>query len=273
LSVAGVQDPQTEGSLASHIAIVDDDPLLRARLADYLGQEGFRVSPAENARAMRELLAREPVDLALIDLAMPGEDGLSLTRFLRERSDMGVIILTGRGEPAERVVGLEMGADDYIAKPFHLRELLARVKSVLRRRQACDEERGERSVSPAGRGFAGWRLDLASRELFSPAGERVHLTTAEFQLLASFVANAGRVLGRDRLLELVAERGWSPYDRSIDQHISRLRRKLEPDPRQPSLIKTIRGKGYVFTAPVEGRVGPPEPSSSRRTARASSSIE
>jgi DNA-binding response OmpR family regulator len=229
--------------LAAHIAIVDDDPLLRGRLADYLGQEGFRVSAAGNARAMRELLVREPVDLAIVDLAMPGEDGLSLTRFLREHSDMGVIILTGRGEPAERVIGLEMGADDYIAKPFYLRELLARVKSVLRRRQARDEERAARSTSPSGIRFADWRLNLASRELFSPDGERVHLTTAEFQLLATFVANGSRVLGRDRLLELVAERGWSPYDRSIDQHISRLRRKLEPDPRQPSLIKTIRGKG------------------------------
>jgi two-component system, OmpR family, response regulator len=259
--------------LADHIAVVDDDALLRERLAEYLSQEGFRVTTAESARAMRDLVAHEPVDLAIVDLAMPGEDGLSLTRFLREHSDMGVIILTGRGEAAERVIGLEMGADDYIAKPFHLRELLARVKSVLRRRQARDEERAARSTSHSGIRFANWRLDLARRELFSPAGERVHLTTAEFQLLATFVANGSRVLGRDRLLELVAERGWSPYDRSIDQHISRLRRKLEPDPRQPSLIKTIRGKGYLFTAPVEGGVGPPEPSSSRRTARASSSIE
>jgi two-component system phosphate regulon response regulator OmpR len=256
--------------LASHIAIVDDDPLLRVRLADYLGRERFHVNAVENARAMRELLAREPVDLAIIDLAMPGEDGLSLTRFLREHFDMGVIILTGRGAPAERVIGLEMGADDYIAKPFHLRELLARVKSVLRRRQARNEERAEPSTSTSGLRFAGWRFDLARRELFSPSGGRVHLTTAEFQLLAVLAANAGRVHGRDRLLELVAERGWTPYDRSVDQHISRLRRKLEPNPRQPSLIKTIRGKGYVFTAPVEGTV---EPSNARRTARVSSSIE
>jgi two-component system, OmpR family, response regulator len=261
--------------LADHIAVVDDDALLRERLAEYLSQEGFRVTTAESARAMRDLVAHEPVDLAIIDLTMPGEDGLSLTRFLRERSDLGVVILTGKSEPTERVIGLEMGADDYVAKPFHLRELLARVKSVLRRTQTRREVE-----APAPQGpdtlvrFAGWRLDLAGRNLVSSAGERVHLTTAEFELLAAFVGDAGRVLGRDRLLALVAERGWDPYDRSIDQHISRLRRKLEPDPKQPALIKTIRGKGYVFTAPIEGgSEAQPEPSSSRRTARANSSIE
>lgn len=258
--------------------VVDDDPLIRNRLADYVRQEGFRVTTVESAGAMRDLFASEPVDLAIIDLALPGEDGLSLTRFLRERSDLGIVILTGKGETTERVIGLEMGADDYVAKPVQLRELLARVKSVLRRTKT--PPRGEVPASKEPESvvrFAGWRLDLGGRNLVSPAGERVHLTTAEFELLSAFAANASRVLGRDRLLELVAERGWDPYDRSVDSHISRLRRKLEPDPKQPTLIKTIRGKGYMFCAPIEGGGGPTkaqaEPSSSRRTTRANSSIE
>ncbi|HET6469216.1 MAG TPA: response regulator [Geminicoccaceae bacterium] len=263
--------------MADHIAVVDDDALLRERLAEYLTHQGFRVTTAESAVAMRELVAGEPVDLAIIDLAMPGEDGLSLTRFLRERYELGIIILTGKGEPAERVIGLEVGADDYVPKPFHLRELLARVRSVLRRSapgREVEPHRPEGSRSMVR--FAGWRLDLAGRNLLSPAGGRVHLTTAEFELLSALVANAGRTLDRDRLLKLVAERGWEPYDRSIDHHISRLRRKLEPKPGEPTLIKTIRSKGYMFTAPVDGGGSSddqPALSSSRRTAWASSSIE
>jgi DNA-binding response OmpR family regulator len=237
--------------LTEHIVIVDDDEALRNRLAGYLVREGFQVTAVEGAAAMRDLMREQAIDLAIVDLGMPGEDGLSLTRYLRGQSDLGLIILTGKGNSVDRAIGLEVGADDYIAKPFNLRELLARVRSVLRRTRirAGPEAPADRAVMR----FAGWRLDLARRTLASPRGKAVHLTAAEFQLLAVLVANPNQVLGRDRLLEVVAARKWDPYDRTIDQHISRLRRKLEPDPKRPQLIKSIRGRGYVFTAPVAGR--------------------
>jgi DNA-binding response OmpR family regulator len=234
--------------LTEYIVIVDDDEPLRNRLAGYLAREGFQVAAVDGAAAMRDLIRREQIDLAIVDLGLSGEDGLSLTRHLREQSDMGVIILTGKGSSVDRAIGLEVGADDYVAKPFNLRELLARVRSVLRRTRARVA-----AEPPAGRSimrFAGWRLDLTRRTLASPRGKEVHLTAAEFQLLTILAANANQVLGRERLLEIVADRKWQPYDRTIDQHISRLRRKLEKDPKQPQLIKSIRGRGYVFTVPV-----------------------
>jgi DNA-binding response OmpR family regulator len=234
--------------LPEHIVIVDDDELLRSRLAAYLAGEGFRVTTAAGAAQVRDIMGRERVDLALVDITMPGEDGLSLTRFLRERSDIGVVILTGKGDPVDRAIGLEVGADDYIAKPFHLRELLARLRSVLRRTKTRPEHDGA-AMSVVR--FAGWRLDLVKRTLTSARGKTVPLTTAEFQLLAVFVANPNQVLGRDRLLELVAGRRWQPYDRTIDQHISRVRRKIERHPKQPELIKSIRGHGYLFAAQIE----------------------
>jgi DNA-binding response OmpR family regulator len=237
------------GLLAEHIVIVDDDELLRGRLAAYLAGEGFRVTTADSAATFRSIMRRERIDLALVDLTMPGEDGLSLTRFLREQSDIGVVILTGKGDPIERAIGLEVGADDYVAKPFHLRELLARVRSVLRRTKSRSD-RDPGAGAPVVR-FAGWRLDLAKRSLTSPRGKTVPLTTAEYQLLEAFVANPNQVLGRERLLQLVAARQWQPYDRTIDQHISRVRRKLERDPKQPDLIKSIRGQGYLFAAQIE----------------------
>lgn len=235
--------------MTAHIVIVDDDEPLRTRLASYLIREGFRVTTVDGAATMRAVIGREPVDLALVDLAMPGESGLSLTRYLRERSDIGIVILTGKGDPVDRAIGLEVGADDYVAKPFHLRELLARVRSVLRRAQT----RSGPGTSDAGSvvRFAGWTLDLAQRTLASPGGDTVHLTTAEFQLLSTFVANPTQVLGRDRLLEIIAGRTWDPYDRTVDQHISRLRRKIEQDPGRPQLIKSIRGRGYLFAPRVE----------------------
>jgi DNA-binding response OmpR family regulator len=235
--------------LTAHIVIVDDDALLRNRLASYLIREGYRVTTADDASAGRAVVGREPVDLAIVDLTMPGESGLSLTRYLRERSDIGIVILTGKGDPVDRAIGIEVGADDYVAKPFHLRELLARVRSVLRRTQ-----RRSMLETPAAGSvvrFAGWTLDLAQRTLASPRGETVHLTTAEFQLLSTFVANPNQVLGRDRLLEIIAGRAWDPYDRTVDQHISRLRRKIERDPGRPQLIKSIRGRGYLFASAVE----------------------
>jgi two-component system phosphate regulon response regulator OmpR len=235
----------------AHIVIVDDDELLRTRLAAYLASEGFRVTTVDRAAAVRDTLRRERIDLALVDLALPGEDGLSLTRFLREQANMGIVILTGKGHPIDRAIGLELGADDYIAKPFHLRELVARIRSVLRRTggAAAGPSPGIGAVVR----FDGWQLDLAKRTLISARHQEVHLTEAEFQLLSVLVANPNRVLARDRLLEVVAGRRWDPYNRTVDQHISRLRRKIEADPKQPRLIKSVRARGYVFTAPVESR--------------------
>jgi DNA-binding response OmpR family regulator len=235
--------------LADHIVIVDDDELLRNRLSDYLTREGFRVTTAENAARFRALMSRGKIDLALVDITMPGENGLSLTRFLREQSDIGVVILTGKGDPVERAIGLEVGADDYVAKPFHPRELLARVRSVLRRTKSRLAH-GPTAPAPVVR-FAGWRFDLARRTLTSPRGKAVHLTAAEFQLLQAFVAEANQVIGRDRLLRLVAGRQWEAYDRTVDQHITRLRRKLEKNPKRPELIKSVRGRGYLFAAQVD----------------------
>jgi DNA-binding response OmpR family regulator len=235
--------------LSDHIVIVDDDELLRNRLRAYLTSEGFRVTTAESAARFRDLMGREQIDLALVDLAMPGENGLSLTRFLREQSDIAVVILTGKGDPIDRAIGLEVGADDYIANPFHPRELLARVRSVLRRTKL----RSGRAAAPGASlvRFAGWRFDLARRTLISPRGKAIHLTAAEFQLLQAFVANPNQVIGRDRLLQLVAGRQWEPYDRTVDQHISRLRRKLEKSPKRPELIKSVRGRGYLFAAEID----------------------
>jgi DNA-binding response OmpR family regulator len=235
--------------LPDHIVIVDDDELLRNRLRAYLAGEGFRVTTAESAARFRDLMARERIDLALIDLTMPGENGLNLTRFLREQSDIAVVILTGKGDPIDRAIGLEVGADDYVAKPFHARELLARVRSVLRRTKL----RSARAAVPGAPlvRFAGWRFDLAKRTLISPRGKAVHLTAAEFQLLQAFVASPNQVIGRDRLLQLIAGRQWEAYDRTVDQHISRLRRKLEKNAKRPELIKSVRGRGYLLAAEID----------------------
>jgi len=199
---------------------------------------------------MREELGRGRVDLVILDLMLGGEDGLQIARELRSQSEIGIIILTGRGETVDRIIGLEMGADDYLPKPFHLRELLARVRSVLRRaaaRAGEKEQAGQRSRVR----FADWSLDLASRALISPSGEEIRLTTGEFELLAAMVNHANQVLSRDRLLDLSRHREAGPFDRTIDVQIGRLRRKLEDDPKNPMLIKTVRGGGYIFTPAVE----------------------
>src|SRR3954447_19279123 len=233
-----------------HILIVDDQQEICDVVQEYLTGEGYRVSTAHDGGGMRRVLAQGHVDLVILDLMLPGEDGLTLARSLRSESGIGIIILTGRGETVDRIIGLEMGADDYLPKPFHLRELLARVKSVLRRVQSRSGE----ATSPAGRSrvrFGGWNLDLSSRELMSPSGEEVRLTTGEFDLLAAFVNNANQVLTRDRLLDLARNREAGPFDRTIDVQVGRLRRKLEDDPQNPSLIKTVRGSGYIFTPTIE----------------------
>ena len=232
-----------------HILIVDDAQEIRDIVQEYLAGEGFRVSTARDGVGMRALLSRSPADLVILDLMLPGEDGLALARSLRSQSGVGIIILTGRGETVDRIIGLEMGADDYLPKPFHLRELLARVKSVLRRVQSRTDDGPQPARSRAR--FAGWSFDLSSRELLSPAGHGVRLTTAEFDLLAAFVSHANQVLSRDRLLDLARNREAGPFDRTIDVQVGRLRRKLRDDPQNPNLIKTVRGSGYIFTPPVE----------------------
>ena len=237
-------------SETDHILVVDDQQEICDLVREYLSDEGFRVSTANDGAAMRETMARDVVDLVILDLVLRGEDGLQLARELRSQSDIGIIMLTGRGETVDRIIGLEMGADDYLSKPFHLRELLARVRSVLRRGASRG---GDKSGAPRSRvRFAGWTLDLASRELMSPSGEDVRLTTGEFELLAAFVNHANQVLSRDRLLDLSRHREAGPFDRTIDVQVGRLRRKLEDDPKNPTLIKTVRAGGYMFTAPVEG---------------------
>src|SRR5712672_1683290 len=233
-----------------HILVVDDQKEICDVVQEYLTGEGYRVSTASDGGGMRRVLGQSHVDLVILDLMLPGEDGLTLARSLRDESGIGIIILTGRGETVDRIIGLEMGADDYLPKPFHLRELLARVKSVLRRVSARSNEKpssGNRSKAR----FAGWDLDLSTRELVSPAGSEVRLTTGEFDLLAAFVNNANQVLSRDRLLDLARNREAGPFDRTIDVQVGRLRRKLEEDPQNPSLIKTVRGSGYIFTPTVE----------------------
>lgn len=233
-----------------HILVVDDQKEICDVVQEYLAGEGYRVSTAHDGGGMRRSLSQGPVDLVILDLMLPGEDGLTLARALRnEQSGIGIIILTGRGETVDRIIGLEMGADDYLPKPFHLRELLARVKSVLRRVQARTGEKPAATRSRAR--FSGWSLDLSSRELMSPGGEEVRLTTGEFDLLAAFVHNANQVLTRDRLLDLARNREAGPFDRTIDVQVGRLRRKLEDDPQNPSLIKTVRGSGYIFTPAIE----------------------
>ena len=235
------------------ILCVEDDAEIARLLADVLDENGFAASFVGSAKEMDAVLDCGGVDLVILDLMLPGEDGLSLARALREESTVGIIILTGRGETVDRIIGLEMGADDYLPKPFHLRELLARVKSVLRRSAARGAAQ-DATAAASGRSrarFAGWNLDLSTRELVSPDGGEVRLTTGEFDLLAAFVKNANQVLSRDRLLDLARNREAGPFDRTIDVQVGRLRRKLEPDPQKPTIIKTVRGTGYIFTPTVE----------------------
>jgi len=235
-----------------HILIVDDDPRIRQMLTRYFEQEGYRVSAAADGAAMRAQLNAKPVDVILLDVVMPGEDGLTIAREIRATSDVGIIMLTGRDEVLDRVVGLEVGADDYIAKPFHLREVLARVKSVVRRRKAAPEpaQRSEEKAEDIIR-FDGWLLDTARRRLVSPGGEDVALTSGEFDLLAALAKHPGRVFSRETLMEHTRGHGLKAFDRTIDAQIARLRKKIERDPRSPTIVKSVRAVGYVFTAKVD----------------------
>ena len=233
-----------------HILVVDDQREICDLVQGYLSSEGYyRVSTARDGAGMRRVMAQSPVDLVTLDLMLPGEDGLTLARWLRENSRVGIIMLTGRCEIVDHILGLEMGADYYVPKPYHQRQLLAAVRSVLRRTSTQTTEKQTPSRSKAW--FGGWNLDLARRELFSPSGEEVDLTTGEFDLLAAFVNNPNQVLTRDQLLDLGRNREAGPEDRTIDVQVGRLRRKLEIDPKKPTMIKTVRGSGYDFIPEVE----------------------
>jgi two-component system phosphate regulon response regulator OmpR len=239
-----------------HVLVVDDEPRIRAMLRRYLAGEGLKVGEAADGAEMRKVLEREAVHLVLLDLMIPGEDGLSLARYIRQRSAIPIIMLTGKGDLIDRVVGLEAGADDYITKPFELREVLARIRTVMRR---ADPRGATPLAAPRGEGagaegallFQGWRLDLVGRELIRPAGEAVPLTAGEFELLRAFASHPNRVLSRSQLMDLVKGRGWAAFDRAIDTQVGRLRKKIESDPAAPTLIKTVRGAGYVFAAAVK----------------------
>ena len=231
--------------MRQRVLIVDDDAEIRESTGDYLSGHGFEVALAADGKEMRAAFAAGLPDVVLLDLNLPGEDGLSLTRWLRARHDVPIIMITGAGEVVDRVVGLELGADDYLPKPFDLRELLARAKSVLRR---SGEPAGAKAAAAAKKVKVGrCTLDLATHMLTSESGAELPITGMEFDLLRVFTENANRVLSRDQLLTLTRNREWEPYDRSIDIRIARLRRKIEPDPARPSVIRTVRGAGYLFT--------------------------
>jgi DNA-binding response OmpR family regulator len=235
-------------STGTHVLVVDDDVEIGLLLSRYLGGQGFRVSVAENGEQLRTAMAGSEFDVVLLDLGLPGEDGLTLIRDIRSRWQGPVIIISGRGEAVERVVGLELGADDYVTKPFDLRELLARIRSVLRRSQVVAPP----AASAVARGyeFDGFRLDLPSRRLLDSNAADVPLTAGEFDLLVALVERPHRVLTRDELMNAVHGRDAGPFDRAIDVQIGRLRRKLEADPATPALIKSVRGAGYLFAPGV-----------------------
>lgn len=233
-----------------HIAIVDDHGDIRQLVAKYLAKHGCRVSAADSAAALRHMLQRNAFDLIVLDIMMPGEDGLSVCRELRSTTNMPIILLTAVAEETDRIVGLEMGADDYVAKPFNPRELLARIKAVLRRVNTLPPRQvGRRGKTVR---FDHWTLDVGRRELSSNDGVAVPLSTAEFRLLSVFIDRPGIVLTREQLLDLTVGRAAEVFDRSIDNQVSRLRRKIEADPRNPMLIKTHWGGGYSFDVEVSG---------------------
>jgi two-component system, OmpR family, response regulator len=232
-----------------HIAIVDDHKDIRELVGRYLSEHGCRVSGADNAATLRRLLQKSAPDLVVLDIMMPGEDGLSVCRYLRATSDLPIILLTAATEETDRIIGLEMGADDYVTKPFNPRELLARIKAVLRRVNSLPPRRS----TPRGKAmrFDRWLLDVGRRELVDGDGVAVPLSTAEFRLLSVLIDHPGMVLTRDQLLDLTVGRVADVYDRSIDNQVSRLRKKIEADPRNPVLIKTHWGGGYSFTPEVQ----------------------
>jgi DNA-binding response OmpR family regulator len=237
-------------STAAHILVVDDDPRIRQMLIRYFEDEGYLVSTAGDGTEMKVQLRQKEIDIILLDLSLPGgQDGLDLAREVRSHSDVPIMMLTGRDDVVDRIIGIEIGADDYIAKPFHLREVHARLKSILRRRQpgATKPEANEDKIIR----FEGWSLNLSRRQLLAPDASEVDLTTGEFDMLAAFLQNAGRVLTRDFLMDSTRGRQLEAFDRTIDAQIVRLRRKIEADASNPQLIKAVRGVGYIFTGKIE----------------------
>lgn len=233
-----------------HVLAVDDDPSVRQLIADYLGDNDIRVTIAGSGKEIGPVMARHTIDLIILDLKLPGEDGMQIARELRAESDVPIIILTGRKDEADRVMGLELGADDYLTKPFSPRELLARIRALLRRTRARETIADELSRIRAYR-FAGWELNVRLRRLKSPLGETVPTTNSEFNLLVAFLAAPQCVLSREQLLELSRLHDDEVYDRSVDVQVGRLRKKIDLQGREPQLIRTERGAGYVFTASVE----------------------
>ena len=237
-------------SIAPHILVIDDDSTIRELVVEYLGNNDLRVSAGSSGRELFELIDREAIDLVLLDLKLPGEDGMQLARSLRDRANVPLIFLTGRNEEADRVMGLELGADDYITKPFSPRELLARVRAVLRRYQV-QATLPERDNTRRAFRFSGWELNLRTRRLVSPAGESVELSNGEFSLLGAMCRAPRRVLSRDQLLSMSRLHEAEVYDRTIDVQIRRLRLKVEVDSANPQLILTERGAGYLLASEVE----------------------
>ncbi len=233
----------------AHILVVDDHQEIRELVQRFLRDHGYRVSTVANGGEMKKYLADAAIDLVVLDLMMPGEDGLTLCRNLRAESTIPIIMLTAMGEETDRIVGLEMGADDYLAKPFNPRELLARIKAVLRRSEGAN--RRSPHEMPERLRFLGWTLLPGARELIDPDQTLIPLSTAEFALLMAFATRPGRVLSRDQLLDLARGRDTHAFDRAIDTLVSRLRRKLGDEPRNPQIIKTVRGGGYMFAPKVE----------------------
>ncbi|KGD96383.1 MULTISPECIES: response regulator [Rhizobium/Agrobacterium group] len=232
------------------ILVVDDDPRIRQMLTRYFEDEGYSVSTAADGTEMKSQFRHKEIDIILLDLSLPGgQDGLDLAREIRSQSDVPIMMLTGRDDVVDRIIGIEIGADDYIAKPFHLREVHARLKSILRRRQpsiARTEANEDKIIH-----FEGWTLNLSRRQLLAPDGSEVELTTGEFDMLTAFLENAGRVLTRDFLMDSTRGRQLEAFDRTIDAQIVRLRRKIEADASNPQLIKAIRGVGYIFTGKID----------------------
>lgn len=241
------------GQAHAHVLVVDDEAEVRALLRAGLEPEGYTVLEAEDGAGMMAQLEAHPIDLITLDVRLSGEDGFALAREVRAKRNVPIVMISGKGDMIDRVVGLELGADDYIAKPFHMREVLARIRAVLRRYAPVAGAEAAAPQAPSGSGqrygFDGWTLDMGRRALVTPEGSPCELTTAEFNLLVVFVERPGRVLSRDELMDLLKGHDWTPFDRSIDGLVARLRKKIERG-ETPQLVKTVRGVGYVFSAQV-----------------------
>ncbi|AZL59526.1 response regulator [Tabrizicola piscis] len=234
-------------STLTHILLVEDDPAIGSLVCSFLERSGFRTTHLPHGKGVERVLTDDPPHLVLLDLLLPGEGGLSIARQIRMSHPTPIIMLTAMSEERDRISGLDLGADDYVTKPFSTRELVSRIRAVLRRTESAANGR---KLAPVSYSFAGWELDAKARELFDPVGVRVELTSAEFELLRTFCKHPGEVLSRDALMKLAQGRRVEPYDRSVDTLVSRIRSKIEPEEASPSLIKTVRHSGYVFTVSV-----------------------